>query len=69
MNELMEIIEDLEMLDALHDAGKEAHLDLLLTKYKTRFADAEADMERQAEFNFAQAYQKRLTFTSTDIIL
>lgn len=53
MNELMEIIEDLEMLDALHDAGKEAHLDLLLTKYKTRFADAEADMERQAEFNFA----------------
>jgi len=49
MNELAEMIEDLEMLDALDPVGKEAHLERLLSKYKTRFADAEADLERQFE--------------------
>jgi hypothetical protein len=49
MNDLIEYIEDLEMLDALDPVSKEAHLERLLSKYKTRFADAEADLERQAE--------------------
>tara|TARA_B100001287_G_scaffold183796_1_gene155062 strand:+ start:711 stop:884 length:174 start_codon:yes stop_codon:yes gene_type:complete len=49
MTELIEMIEDLEMLDALDPVAKEAHLERLLTKYKTRFADAEADLERQAD--------------------
>jgi len=49
MQELAEMIEDLEMLDALDPVGKEAHLERLLSKYKTRFADAEADLERQFE--------------------
>ena len=49
MTELLEMIEDLEMLDALDPVGKEAHLERLLTKYKTRFADAEADLEHQAD--------------------
>ena len=49
MTELIEMIEDLEMLDALDPVGKEAHLERLLTKYKTRFADAEADLQRQAD--------------------
>ena len=49
MSELIEIIEDLEMLDALDPVGKEAHLERLLTKYKNRFAEAEADLERQYE--------------------
>ena len=49
MNELLEIIEDLEMLDALDPVGKEAHLERLLSKYRTRFAEAEADLERQYE--------------------
>ena len=49
MNELIEITADLEMLDALDPVGKEAHLERLLSKYRTRFAEAEADLERQYE--------------------
>ena len=49
MNELLEIIEDLEMLEVLDTASKEAHIEFLLNKYKERFKDAEADLERQYE--------------------
>lgn len=49
MNELIEIIEDLEMLEVLDTASKEAHIEFLLNKYRERFADAEADLERQYE--------------------
>lgn len=49
MNDLIEYIEDLEMLDALDTVSKEAHLEFLINKYKVKFADAEADLERQAE--------------------
>ena len=47
MNELLEIIEDLETLEVLHDGGKDAHIEYLLKKYRERFKKAEADMERQ----------------------
>ena len=50
MNELLEIIEDLETLEVLHDGGsKDAHIEYLLKKYRERFKKAEADMERQYE--------------------
>lgn len=49
MNELIEYIEDLEMLEALDTVSKEAHLELLINKYKMKFAEAEADLERQHE--------------------
>ena len=49
MQELIEMIEDLEMLDALDTVSRESHLEFLIGKYKMRFADAEADMERQAD--------------------
>jgi len=53
MNELLEMIEDLEMLEVLNDGGgKDAHIEFLLKKYRTRFEDAERDMARQAEFEF-----------------
>ena len=49
MNDLIEMIEDLEMLEALDTVSREAHLEFLIGKYKSRFKTAEADMERQAE--------------------
>ena len=50
MNDLLEIIEDLEMLQVLHDGGaKDNHLEDILKKYRERFKKAEADMERQYE--------------------
>ena len=49
MNELAEMIEDLEMLDVLDDASREGHVVHLLEKYKTRFEDAERDLERQMD--------------------
>lgn len=52
MNDLLEMIEDLEMLEVLNESSREGHLEYLLTKYKSRFEDAERDMERQQEFAF-----------------
>ena len=52
MSELIEMIEDLEMLEALDTVSREAHLELLISKYKSKFADAEADLERQYEMMF-----------------
>jgi hypothetical protein len=53
MNDLLEIIEDLEMLEVLNDGGgKDAHIEFLLSKYRTRFEDMEQDLERQGEFAF-----------------
>ena len=49
MSELIEMIEDLEMLEALDTVSREAHLELLISKYKSKFADVEADLERQFE--------------------
>jgi hypothetical protein len=49
MTDLIEMIEDLEMLDALDTVSKEAHLERLIAKYKTRFTLAEAELERQAD--------------------
>lgn len=49
MNDLIEIIEDLEMLEVLNDGAKDGHIEYLLTKYRERFAEAEADLERQYE--------------------
>lgn len=49
MNDLIEIIEDLEMLEVLNDGAKDGHIEFLLNKYRERFADAEADLERQYE--------------------
>lgn len=49
MNDLIEIIEDLEMLEVLNDGAKDGHIEYLLNKYRERFEDAEADLERQYE--------------------
>ena len=49
MNDLIEYIEDLEMLEALDPVSKEAHLEFLINKYKVKFNNAEADLERQYE--------------------
>lgn len=49
MNDLIEMIEDLEMLEALDTVSSEAHLEFLIGKYKSRFKTAEQDLERQAE--------------------
>ena len=50
MTELLEIIEDLETLQVLHDGGaKDNNLEDILEKYRKRFKKAEADMERQAD--------------------
>ena len=49
MNDLIEIIEDLEMLEVLNDGAKDGHIEFLLAKYRERFAEAEADLERQYE--------------------
>ena len=49
MNDLIEYIEDLEMLDTLDSVSREAHLEFLINKYKTRADDIEADMARQFE--------------------
>ena len=49
MTDLLEMIEDLEMLDALDPVGKEAHLERLLIKYRDRFKEHETFMERQFE--------------------
>ena len=49
MTEILEMIEDLEMLDALDTVSREAHLEFLINKYKTRADDIEADMARQFE--------------------
>ena len=50
MNDLIEMIEDLEMLEALDTVSREAHLEFLIGKYKSKFTTIEEDMERQAEF-------------------
>tara|TARA_E500000178_G_scaffold39382_1_gene35384 strand:- start:690 stop:851 length:162 start_codon:yes stop_codon:yes gene_type:complete len=47
MTDILEMIEDLEMLDALDTVSREAHLEFLINKYKTRADDVEADMARQ----------------------
>ena len=47
MTDILEMIEDLEMLDALDTVSREAHLEFLINKYKTRVDDVEADMARQ----------------------
>ena len=47
MTDILEMIEDLEMLDALDTVSREAHLEFLIKKYKTRADDVEADMARQ----------------------
>jgi hypothetical protein len=49
MTDILEMIEDLEMLDALDTVSREAHLEFLINKYKTRADDIEADMARQFE--------------------
>jgi len=49
MTDILEMIEDLEMLDALDTVSREAHLEFLINKYKTRADDVEADMARQFE--------------------
>jgi hypothetical protein len=49
MNDLIEYIEDLEMLDTLDTVSREAHLEFLINKYKVKFTENEADMERQYE--------------------
>ena len=51
MNEIIEYIEDLETLESLDTVSKEAHLEFLINKYKVRFQDYEADMERQGELD------------------
>jgi hypothetical protein len=52
MNDILEFIEDLEMLDVLHDAGKEAHIEFLLAKYRDKVEQYEADMEREYQYGF-----------------
>ena len=47
MTDILEMIDDLEMLDALDTVSREAHLEFLINKYKTRADDVEADMARQ----------------------
>lgn len=55
MNDLIEIIEDLEMLEVLPEGGsRDAHIEFLLNKYRERFEDAEADLERQYEMFSAE---------------
>ena len=50
MNDLIEMIEDLEMLEVLPEGGsRDAHIEFLLDKYRSRFESAEADLERQYE--------------------
>jgi hypothetical protein len=49
MSDILEMIEDLEMLDALDTVSREAHLEFLINKYKTRADNIEADMARQFE--------------------
>ena len=49
MTDILEMIEDLEMLDALDTVSREAHLEFLINKYKVKFKEAEGDMERQFE--------------------
>jgi hypothetical protein len=53
MHELLEFIEDLEMVEVLHDSAREGHIEYLLTKYRNRAEDLERDMERQHKFDFA----------------
>jgi len=57
MNDLIEMIEDLEMLEVLNDGAKDSHIEYLLKKYRGRFADAEADLERQYEMFSAELTQ------------
>jgi len=53
MTDILEFIEDLEMLEVLPEGGsREAHIEYLLTKYRERFEDYEADMARQESFAF-----------------
>ena len=47
MTDLITFIEDLEMLDALDPVSKEAHIEYLLTQYRNKLADEEAEMEKQ----------------------
>ena len=54
MNDLIEMIEDLEMLEVLNEGAKDGHIEYLLKKYRGRFADAEADLERQYEMFSAE---------------
>ena len=51
MNDLIEIVEDLEMIETFgtDSPGFEA----IINKWVTRKADAEAEMERQYEMEFA----------------
>lgn len=41
MTDILEMIEDLEMLDALDTVSREAHLEFLINKYKTRHRSRE----------------------------
>jgi len=47
MNELIEIIEDLEMIETV--GTDSPGFDHIVTKWRERMADAEADLERQYE--------------------
>ena len=49
MNELLEFIEDLRTLEVLDTVSKEAHIELLIEKYETKFSEVEKDMEAQYE--------------------
>lgn len=52
MNDILEMIEDLETLDALDTVSKEAHLELLISKYHKKVDDYEREMESQMGFDF-----------------
>lgn len=54
MNDLIEMIEDLEMLEVLNEGAKDGHIEFLLKKYRDRFSEAEADLERQYEMFSAE---------------
>lgn len=61
MNELLEIIDDLKMLDALDNVSRDTHIARLLKKYGDRFEDQEKQMELQAEL-FTNNIVKNQTF-------
>ena len=54
MTELIEMIEDLETISTMtmHPALEET-IERITQKYEQRLADAEADLERQYEMDFA----------------
>ena len=51
MNDILEIIDDLEMLNALDPVGREAHIQHLLEKYNLRVEEFERAMADQMSFD------------------